>query len=389
MKMEQFQSGKYVKQYEYMSFSPSLINFEWVWEDSEINVLLERANCSLSALNAYTQIVPDVDRFIFMHILREANTSSRIEGTKTEIDEAALPENAVTAEKRDDWQEVQNYISAMHYALDELKVLPLSIRLITDTHRILLSGVRGEHKCPGEIRKSQNWIGGNNLKDASYIPPHHEELPELLSDLEKFWHNDQIYVPHLIRCAITHYQFETIHPFCDGNGRVGRLLIPLYLISQDVLAKPSLYMSAYLEKNRSEYYSALDSVRKNNQLIEWCKFFLRMLIQTAENGKDTFSRIKKLKDEMDRVASEMQKRSGNTLKLLNILYQCPSIDITTAAKKLEVTFPTASTLIHDLVKKGILEPYRKQSRSQIFVFARYLDIFTDIPSVTGKDIKND
>ena len=388
MKMESFQSGKYIKQFEYMSFSPSPINLQWIWEDPEINVLLEKANCALSALNAYTQIVPDVDLFISMHIAREANTSSRIEGTKTEIDEAVLPENAVTSEKRDDWQEVQNYIKAMNYALNELKSLPLSIRLIKDTHGILLSGVRGEHKCPGEIRRSQNWIGGNNLKDASYIPPHHEELPELLSDLEKFWHNDQIFVPNLIRCAITHYQFETIHPFCDGNGRIGRLLIPLYLISKNILSKPSLYMSAYLEKNRLEYYSALDSVRKNNHLTEWCKFFLKMLILAADNGKETFIRIKKLKDDMEKVAISMQKRSANVQKLLNCLYQIPVIDIPAAAKHLDVSFPTASSLIHDLVDKQIIAPYKKQSRTQMYVFSRYMEIFMDIPSMSDGEQKN-
>ena len=389
MKMEDFQSGRYVRQFEYKSFSPTPINEQWYWEDPEINVLLEQANYALSALNAYTQFVPDVNRFIFMHIAREANTSSRIEGTKTEIDEAVLPEDAVVAEKRDDWQEVQNYIKAMRYAIHELESLPLSIRLIKATHGILMSGVRGEHKYPGEIRRSQNWIGGNNLKDASFIPPHHEELPDLLSDLEKFWYNDQIFVPHLIRCAITHYQFETIHPFCDGNGRIGRLLIPLYLISNKVLSKPSLYMSAYLEKNRSEYYSALDSVRKKNQLVDWCKFFLRMLIQTAENGRDTFIRIQELRDQMQDVALRMQKRSANTLKMLDFLYQMPVIDISSAAKELNVSFPTASNLIHDLVSLGILTQFKKISRSQTFVFSKYMDIFMDPPFVDKKEQSND
>lgn len=389
MKMEDFQSGRYVRQFEYKSFSPTPINEQWYWEDPEINVLLEQANYALSALNAYTQFVPDVNRFIYMHIAREANTSSRIEGTKTEIDEAVLPEDAVVAEKRDDWQEVQNYIKAMRHAIHELESLPLSIRLIKATHGILMSGVRGEHKYPGEIRRSQNWIGGNSLKDASFIPPHHEELPELLSDLEKFWYNDQIFVPHLIRCAITHYQFETIHPFCDGNGRIGRLLIPLYLISNKVLSKPSLYMSAYLEKNRSEYYSALDSVRKKNQLVDWCKFFLRMLIQTAENGRDTFIRIQELRDQMQDVALSMQKRSGNTLKLLDFLYQMPIIDISSAAKELDISFPAASSLIHDLVTQGVLTQSQKVSRPQIFIFSKYMDIFMDAPSKDGEEQKSD
>ena len=389
IKMEDFQSGRYVRQFEYKSFSPTPINEQWYWEDPEINVLLEQANYALSALNSYTEYVPDFELFMEMHIKREANLSSKIEGTQTEIEDVVLPENAVAVEKRDDWHEVHNYIKAMNDAIIQLQSLPLSIRLIKRTHAILLSGVRGEHKYPGEIRISQNWIGGKSLKDASYIPPHHEELPGLLSDLEKFWHNDHIFVPHLIRCAITHYQFETIHPFCDGNGRIGRLLIPLYLISKGLLSKPSLYISAYLEKNRFKYYSALDSGRKNNQLIGWCKFFLKVLAETAYNERETFIQIQKLKDEMQDVILQMQKRSVNTQKLFNILYQTPIIDIPSAAKQLNVSFPTASNLIHDLEMKGVLAHYNQPIKPQKYVFSKYLAIFKDTPFTNDKEQSND
>lgn len=375
MKLEDFQAGSWRKQLHYKSFLPALINNEWVWEDGEINVLLEKAMRSLSELNAYTHIVPDVDRYIKMHVTKEANTSSKIEGTQTEMDDIVLPKSAVLPEKHDDWQEVQNYVKAMGQAIEELDSLPLSIRLIKSIHATLLSGVRGEYKQPGEIRKSQNWIGGSSPSNAYFVPPHQDDIADLLTDLEKFWHNDSIFVPHLIKCAITHYQFETIHPFCDGNGRIGRLLIPLYLISFKLLDKPSLYMSAYLEKNRNEYYEALDNVRVHNDLLGWCKFFLDMLTQTAEGGKQTFQKIKLLHDEMTNLAMSMKKRGSNALALIIFLYENPIVDIRTVGETLKVSYPTANQLVQDLVEKGVLAPYQKKSNARLYVFLKYMEIF--------------
>ena len=195
MNFKDFKSGSYIQEKEYKSFLPSKINHTWVWDDAKINVLLENATMTLAELNAFSHIVPDIDLFIQMHIAKEATTSSKIEGTKTNIDEAMMDVEDIDPEKRDDWEEVQNYIRAMNSAIEELSTLPLSNRLLKNIHKILLSGVRGEHKTPGEFRKSQNWIGGSNLSDAMFIPPNHNEVPELMSDLEKFWHNDDIDVP--------------------------------------------------------------------------------------------------------------------------------------------------------------------------------------------------
>ena len=217
MKLENFKAGSLRQQYQYQSFTPSLVNHVWTWHDPQINTLLETASRALSELNAFSLIVPDVDLFIQMHIVKEASTSSRIEGTQTEIDEALKLKEMVDPERRGDWQEVHNYITAMNQAIEDLEKLPLSNRLLRNTHRILLEGVRGEGKLPGEFRKSQNWLGGSGPSDAMFVPPHHTEVQELMSDLEKFLHNGNIQVPHLIRIAIAHYQFETIHPFLDGN----------------------------------------------------------------------------------------------------------------------------------------------------------------------------
>ena len=300
MKFETFKAGQWKKRYQYKSFEPVPVNHEWTWEDPTINTLLEQATRALGELNAFSLIVPDVDLFIEMHVLKEAQTSSKIEGTQTGIDEALMPEEQIRPEKRDDWREVHNYIEAVNTAIAKLQTLPLSNRLLKQTHAILMQGVRGEHKQPGEFRTSQNWIGGSNLSDATFIPPHHDGVTELMGDLEKFWHNEEIAVPHLVRAAISHYQFETIHPFLDGNGRIGRLLIPLYLVSHGLLAKPSLYLSDFFERNRASYYDALMQVRVSNDLIHWVRFFLNGVAQTATKGREIFSQILTLRRGLSR-----------------------------------------------------------------------------------------
>ena len=375
MKLEEFIAGQLQPRYQYKSFEPVLVNHAWVWEDAIINTLLEKANRALGELNAFSLIVPDIDLFIEMHVVKEAQTSSRIEGTRTGMDEALMREEQVRPEKRDDWREVRNYIDALNTAIDELRVLPLSNRLLKQTHAILMRGVRGEHKQPGEFRTSQNWIGGSSLTDAAFIPPHHENIPDLMSDLEKFWHNEEINVPHLVRAAISHYQFETIHPFLDGNGRIGRLLITLYLISHGMLAKPSLYLSDFFERNRASYYDALMQVRAGNDLIHWIRFFLNGVAQTAIKGRDVFRQILALRTEVEQAVLGLGKRAHSARLALNLFYRKPIINATDMEEALSITTPTANALIKALVELGILVEITGQQRWRSYAFERYLRLF--------------
>lgn len=372
---EGFSPGLWRQQYQYKSFSPVPVNRAWLWQDPRINTLLEQATRSLGELNAFSLIVPDVDLFIEMHIAKEANQSSRIEGTQTAMDEALMSEELIAPEKRDDWREVRNYIDAMNTAMAELKNLPLSNRLLRQTHAILMRGVRGEHKMPGEFRSSQNWIGGSGLKDAAFVPLHPNEVPELMSDLEKFWHNEAVEVPDLIRIAISHYQFETIHPFCDGNGRIGRLLITLYLVSKGMLHKPALYLSDFFERNRASYYDALMAVRTSGDLNHWVRFFLTGVAETAASGRNTFQQVLALRTESEARMHELGRRGKSGLQLLRLLYRKPVVTVAEVGAALKVSAPTANALVADFERFGLLKEQTGFARNRLFAFEAYLKLF--------------
>ncbi|MEO0234537.1 MAG: Fic family protein [candidate division WOR-3 bacterium] len=378
MDIKNFISGSYKKGLQYEYFLPEKINHPFYWTDSSINELLERASLRLGELNSFSRLIPDVDMFIIMHVLKEAVVSSRIEGTRTNIEEALIDERDIDPEKRDDWQEVNNYVKALNYAIEELKKLPLSNRLIKNTHRILLSSVRGEHKNPGEFRTTQNWIGGATLADAVFIPPAHTELPELLSDFEFFLNNSDIKIPHLIKIAIAHYQFETIHPFLDGNGRIGRLLITLYLVANGVLDKPLLYLSEYFEKNKSLYYDNLTFVRTKNDLLQWIKYFLVGIANTAENSVNTLQNIIKLKSRIEKEhILPMGRRSKQALDLFHQLFRKPVITVAETQSVTGLSPKAANELIRIFTKQNILHEITGYKRNRVFVFHEYMKLFND------------
>lgn len=376
MDIKDFKSGSLKQGYKYQYFMPEKINHDFSWEDTSINTLLEKASFHLGALNSFSSLVPDADMFIIMHIFKEAVISNRIEGTRTNIEEALNEQDNLDPEKRNDWQEVHNYVKAMNNAIQELEKLPLSNRLIKNTHKILLSTGRGEHKSPGEFRISQNWIGGTTLSDAVFIPPAHEELPELLSDLELFLNNTNINIPHLIRIAIAHYQFETIHPFLDGNGRIGRLLISLYLVHSKVLQKPLLYLSDFFEKNKTLYYDNLTFVRTKNDMSQWIKYFLEGVSQTAENSAQTLKKIIELKTDLEKnKLLSLGKRTKTANEFLYFLFHSPVITSTALQKEMKITAKTANSLIDAFIGLNILKERTGYSRNRIFVFDKYVELF--------------
>lgn len=373
--MKDFVPGHYVNQGYYKSFQPGKINRQWQIDDMQTISMLSRADRMLGRLDMYSEHVPNLDLFISMHVMKEATQSSKIEGTQTNMEEAIRPCEDVPLDKRDDWMEVHNYIRAMDEAIDMLGKLPFSSRLIRNVHKTLMQGVRGEHKQPGEFRRSQNWIGGSSINDAVFVPPSQDSIPELMEDIELFAHNDTVLLPELLKIALMHYQFETIHPFLDGNGRTGRLMITLYLVSRGILRKPILYLSDYLEKHRNSYYTCLSNVRERGDINGWFRFFLTGVTETAQAGVMTFEEIMDLQKEYEEKAKLLGSRSANAMKVLAALYRTPVIDAAAAAAVAGVSQATAYTLIGALQREGILTEVTGGRRGKVYMMKRYFDIF--------------
>jgi Fic family protein len=341
----------------------------------ELINLLSQADRQLGRLDMYSEYIPNIDLFISMHVLKEATQSSKIEGTKTNIEEALLDKEDVEDEKRDDWEEVQNYINALNSAIKNLEKLPFSSRLIKETHKILLQGVRGNHKLPEEFRSSQNWIGGASINDATFIPPVHTSIHEYMGDLEKFVHNREFYFPDLLKIALIYYQFETIHPFLDGNGRVGRLMITLYLVEKGILKKPILYLSDYFERNRTLYYDNLMRVREKNDLTQWFKFFLVGIIETTKSGINTFDKVLKLQKEVELKIQNLGSRQKNAQAVTNYLFQHPIVDAGKVKELTSLSSPSVYKLISELESCGIIKETTGAKRGKIYAFREYIDIF--------------
>lgn len=372
----QLKAGYYRQAVGYKAFQPEIVNKVYHFDETDLLPFLEKANIRLGELNAYADLVPDIEHFIRLHVIKEATVSSRIEGTQTNMEEALLQEEEINPEKRNDWREVNNYIRSMNQSIEELENLPLSTRLLKKAHKTLLSGVRGEHKLPGEFRSSQNWIGGATLLDAAFIPPVWQEVDPLMGDLEKFMHNENTGLPHVIKIAIAHYQFETIHPFLDGNGRIGRLMITLYFIHAGILQKPVLYLSDFFERNRSLYYDNLTAVRSKNDFKSWIRFFLVGVIETAEKAIKGLKNILALKKECEtHRITLLGKKMSSAQILLHQLFINPIIRPDEVAKSTGLSLVSAYKLIEDFERLKILKEITGTNRNRIYLFEEYYKVF--------------
>lgn len=356
-------------------FQPTTINRVWKLDNMKLIQLLGQVDRELGRLDMYSEYIPNINLFIKMHVLKEATQSSKNEGTQTNMEEALLEKEDVALDKRDDWEEMQNYVAAMNETIATLQTLPFSSRLIREGHETLLQGVRVTHKQPGDFRHSQNWIGGATINDAVFVPPVHTSINELIGDIEIFLHNETQYFPELLKIALVHYQFETIHPFLDGNGRVGRLLITLYLISKGILKRPVLYMSDFFERNRSHYYDNLMRVREKNDLLQWFKFFLVGIIETAKNGITIFDNILKLQKLVEAQIQTLGSRTANAQKVMYYLCQHPMIDAARTGEVADISPVSAYKLVADLEQFGILKEITGGKRGKRYVYYEYLQLF--------------
>src|SRR3989338_7835433 len=324
-----FEAGSYRQQQsDFKAFIPSsLLNSDYRASDRNIMSALGSAMHALGELNAYANIVPDAEVFLRMYIAKEAVTSSGIEGTKTNVGEALSPEDDVKEERRNDWQEVQNYAAALKWGVQELQSLPLSMRVLKGAHSVLMQGVRGKHKMPGDIRTSQNWIGGATPATAEFVPPPFVDLPDLLSDLERFWHQASPEIPPLIRIAMSHYQFETIHPFLDGNGRTGRLLITLHMMHEKLLHRPVLYLSSFFEEYRREYFDHLETIRTKGDMDGWLLFFLGGVHAMSVDARETMEKILELQKRYEEQIASSEKRTAVSKRLLGVLFSNPIVTV--------------------------------------------------------------
>lgn len=376
MKISQFQAGKFqsIHAYNYQYFLPEFINHIFEIDSGDLQVQLEKSTRLLGELNAMARMVPNVDLFIASFIGNEATLSSKIEGTKTVLDDALKSENDINIEQRDDWLEVNLYMEAVKNTIDKLEQLPISTRLIKDAHRILLSSGRGKHKMPGKFRTTQNWIGGDSIEGAEFIPPHQDFVNDLMSDLERFLHHQSL-VPDIVKIAIIHYQFETIHPFVDGNGRIGRMLIPLYLVSKGLLTKPLLYMSAFFEANKNKYYQKLMQVRMQSNLSAWLLFFLRGLEQTAHHSIEVLKEVLSLQEKLTQnIRENSGNRASNNLKLLKQLFATPFVRVRNIERQLQISTSTANKVVNDMVRMNILKELTNNKRNRLFAFKPYLNL---------------
>lgn len=350
--------------------------------DDEMSRLMERANRALGRLDGCTYTLPNPDLFLYMYVRKEAVLSSQIEGTQASLADLLEYEGEIESKSsQDDITEVSNYVAAMNYGLERLRGFPLSLRLIKDIHARLMSGIRGGHKNPGEFRSTQNWIGGTMPGNAAFVPPPPHALLPCLADLEKFLHDES--VPPLIKAGLAHAQFETIHPFLDGNGRMGRLLITFILCHDQVLEKPLLYLSLFFKKHRQEYYERLNAVRKDGDWEGWIKYYLQGVYEISRQATNAAKAI------MDLLAADRQKLAGlgkaapTAMALLDLLYRRPYVTIPFVTRELGISPPAAGKAVNNLVTLEILKEVSGKKRDRVFLHEAYLAIIREGTELYG------
>ncbi|MFN8222952.1 MAG: Fic family protein [Gaiellales bacterium] len=381
MASDSSRAGRYVKQRTgYSAFIPAPLPPDPPVElDGALQSLLSRADQAVGRLDGVIQTVPNPDFFVYMYVRREAVLSSQIEGTQSTLEDllaAELENQPAWRQLPQDVEEVVNYVRAMNYGLASVNALPLSLRLITEIHRELLTGVRGSHRLPGEFRRSQNWIGpeGATLATATFVPPPVHEMKEALDNFERFLHDDRL--PALVHVGLAHAQFETIHPFLDGNGRVGRLLISFLLVHRRVLHRPLLYLSVYLRRRRAEYYDRLMAIRESGDWEGWLRFFLAGVAETAEEAAVTARSILDLR-ERHRQLIQDRVPGVHGLRLLDVLFERPLVQVNLIRNQLGIAFVTANKLVDQLADLEVLEEITGRRRDRVFSYAPFLRLFHD------------
>jgi len=375
-------AGRYVRQTGgYQAFLPAPLPPDPpIRIEGELQALLSQADRALGRLDGSILTLPHPDLFVAMYVRKEAVLSSQIEGTQSSLQDVLTAEARIfSAAHPDDVDEVFNYVNAMNYGLERLATLPVSVRLIREIHDRLLAGVRGQHLSPGELRTSQNWIGpgGCTLDQATFVPPPPHELPRLLGELEDFLH-DESPLPLLIRIGLAHAQFETIHPFLDGNGRIGRLLITFLLCEKQVLLKPVLYLSHYFKRHRQEYYDHLQAVRDQGAWEQWLIFFLTGVYEVSQQATETARRILSLRERHRQlIADALGRAAGNGHRVLEHLYQHPIVAVTEIQDLNETSYPAANNLVAQLVAHGVLHEITGQKRNRRFIYSEYVELFYD------------
>ncbi|NTU41501.1 MAG: Fic family protein [Nitrospirales bacterium] len=373
-------SGTYVKQPAgYRAFIPTPLPPDPpIAITGDLQNLLSRADMSLARLDGIGHILPNVNLFIAMYVRKEALLSSQIEGTEASLEDIFELESGEKPKNINDVTEVVNYIKALNYGIERLESFPMSLRLMKEIHSALMTGVRGGEKMPGEFKKSQNWLGpaGCSLNDASFVPPPPHEAEKAMGDLEKYMHG-QDSLPVLINCALVHYQFETIHPFLDGNGRLGRLLITFYLSWKGILNKPLLYLSYFFKKRRQEYYDRLTLVRENGDYEQWIAFFLKGVMEASDSAVETSKRILELQTNHRNLLWKKRISSPLAVGILEKLFYTPYISVRNISQSFDISFQAASTLVAQFEKAGILQEITGRKRDKRYVYADYLNILTE------------